>query len=115
MTPLSTWWLLRRLKTRVWAVKRIGRALKTFVPMTRDVVRGDFRPVPWSAFGMMAFALAYLIMPFDLIPDFLLIIGLVDDVIIVGWLLNRIDQRLADYRAWKYDSVDTYASPHSAS
>ncbi|AQU82005.1 MAG: DUF1232 domain-containing protein [Halomonas sp.] len=115
MAPLSTWWLLRRLKTRVWAVKRIGRALKLFAPMTRDVLRGDFRPVPWSAFGMMALALAYLVMPFDLIPDFLLIIGLVDDVIIVGWLLNRIDQRLADYRAWKHDHVDTSTSQHSAS
>lgn len=115
MARLSPWGLVRRLKTRVWAVKRIGRALKLFVPMTRDVIRGDFRPVPWSAFGMMALALAYLIMPFDLIPDFLMIIGLVDDVLIVGWLLNRIDQRLADYRAWQQANADITASQRTPS
>lgn len=115
MARLSTWWLLRRLKTRVWAIKRIGRALTLFAPMTRDVVRGDYRPVPWSAFGMMALACAYLVMPFDLIPDFLLLIGLVDDVVIVGWLLNRIDQRLVGYRAWKNGNENTHTSPHSAS
>ncbi|WP_249978833.1 YkvA family protein [Vreelandella olivaria] len=115
MARLPTWWLLRRLKARVWAIKRIGRALRLFLPMTRDVIRGDFRPVPWSAFGMMALALAYLVMPFDLIPDFLMIIGLVDDVIIIGWLLNRIDQRLEDYRVWKSEDIGPAASQHSPS
>lgn len=112
MARLSTWWLLRRLKARVWAVKRIGRALRLFLPMTRDVLRGDFRPVPWSAFGMMALAVVYLVMPFDLIPDFLMIIGLVDDVIIIGWLLNRIDQRLEEYRRWKHEIAEPMTSPH---
>ncbi|MFC7367543.1 YkvA family protein [Vreelandella zhaodongensis] len=115
MARLSTWWLFRRLKTRLWAIKRIGRALALFLPMTRDVLRGDFRPIPWSAFGMMALALAYLVMPFDLIPDFLVIIGLVDDVLIIGWLLNRIDQRLSDYRAWKDEICNSTASHHSPS
>ncbi len=101
MTPLSTWWLWRRLKSRGWALKRIARALKLFFPMTRDVVRGDFRPVPWKAFGYMAAGLAYLAMPFDLIPDFLVLIGLVDDVFIVGWLLNQVDKHLEEYRVWK--------------
>ena len=54
MARLSVWGLFRRLKTRVWAVKRIARALKLFLPMTRDVLKGDFRPIPWSAFGTMA-------------------------------------------------------------
>ena len=104
MARLSSGWLFRRLKGRAWAIKRVARALTLFMPMTRDVLRGSFRPVPWAAFGTMALALAYLVMPFDLIPDFLVIIGLVDDVLIVGWLLNRVDGHLAEYRAWKAEN-----------
>ncbi|WP_083005859.1 YkvA family protein [Halomonas sp. GT] len=115
MARMSTWWLFRRLKTRVWAVKRIGRALKLFLPMTRDVLRGSFRPIPWSAFGLMALALAYLVMPFDLIPDFLVMIGVVDDVLIVGWLLNRVDAQLSEYRDWKYAEEAPAASSRSPS
>ncbi|SDN20211.1 YkvA family protein [Vreelandella arcis] len=111
MAPLSTWWLLRRLKSRAWVFKRMVRALTLFLPMTRDVIKGRFRPVPWSAFGLMAVAVFYLVLPFDLIPDFLVLIGVVDDVVIVGWLLNQIDQRLADYRAWKYPDNEPAASP----
>lgn len=113
MNPLSSWWLVRRIKSRAWALKRVIRALKWFMPMTRDVISGDFRPVPWRAFGLMALALGYLIMPFDLIPDFLILVGIVDDVIIVGWLLNRIDGHLEVYRLWK-QSKNTHDSPPSA-
>lgn len=112
MNPLSPWWLVRRLKSRAWVLKRIVRALKWFMPMTRDVIRGDFRPVPWRAFGLMALALGYLVLPFDLIPDFLVLLGVLDDVMIVGWLLNRIDGELEAYRVWKHnkDAQDSSSS-----
>lgn len=113
MNPLSSWWLVRRIKSRGWVLKRVIRALKWFMPMTRDVVRGDFRPVPWRAFGLMALALGYLIMPFDLIPDFLVLVGVLDDVMIVGWLLNRVDGQLETYRLWKQNK-DNQDTPPSA-
>ncbi|EPC01392.1 hypothetical protein L861_12535 [Litchfieldella anticariensis FP35 = DSM 16096] len=93
--------LFGRLRRRGWAVQRIGRALRLFVPMTRDVVMRRYRPVPWSAFAWMGLALAYLVMPFDLVPDVILLTGWLDDVVIVGWLLTRVDRRLTAYRDWK--------------
>lgn len=93
--------LFGRLRRRGWALHRIGRALRLFLPMSIDVIKGRYRPVPWQAFGWMGLALAYLISPLDLIPDFLLIIGLVDDLVIVSWLLSRVDRSLAGYRHWK--------------
>ncbi|KAE9622354.1 DUF1232 domain-containing protein, partial [Parasedimentitalea maritima] len=52
--------------------------------MLQDVLSGRYRPVPWAAFGWMAVAFAYLVSPLDLIPDVLLLFGLLDDVVIVG-------------------------------
>ncbi|MDR5898122.1 YkvA family protein [Halomonas vilamensis] len=114
MNPLSSWWLVRRLKSRGRVLKRVIRALKWFMPMMRDVIRGDFRPVPWRAFGLMALALAYLIMPFDLIPDFLVLVGLLDDVMIVGWLLNGVDRQLETYRLWKQNKDKQNTPPSDA-
>jgi len=90
-----------RISQRSRALKHILRALKLFVPMLNDVVSRRYRPVPWPAFGWMAAALAYLISPLDLIPDVLLLFGILDDVVIVAWLLTRVDRSLADYRAWR--------------
>ncbi|WP_110687862.1 YkvA family protein [Salinicola aestuarinus] len=106
MNPLRLFSQFSRLKQRGGALARIGRAFRIFGPMTVDVVKGRYRPVPWSAFAWMALALVYLVSPFDLIPDFLMIIGVIDDIFIVGWLLTRVDRALAGYRRWKGIEVD---------
>lgn len=104
-TP-SRWTLLQRLRRRGWALKRMARALRLFVPMTRDVLLRRYRPVPWMAFGWMLAALVYLVSPLDLVPDVIVLLGLIDDVVVVGWLLNRVDLSLTDYRAWRGDESE---------
>jgi uncharacterized membrane protein YkvA (DUF1232 family) len=89
----------------------MARGLRLFIPMTNDVLRGRFRPVPWKAFALMAAAVGYLLLPFDLIPDFIVVFGMLDDVVIVGWLLNRIDAQLAAYRAWQLNNESTTHTP----
>lgn len=101
MPRLGGWTLIQRLRSRSRVLARIGRSLRLFGPMTLDVLRGRYRPVPWPAFLWMLAALVYLISPLDLIPDVLLLLGLVDDVVVVGWLLTRVDDSLAAYRAWR--------------
>lgn len=93
--------IIGRFSQRSRAFKQILRALKLFVPMLRDVVSGRYRPVPWAAIGWMVAAFAYLVSPLDLVPDFLMLIGIIDDVVIVSWLLTRVDRSLVDYRAWR--------------
>ncbi|SFI07293.1 YkvA family protein [Modicisalibacter xianhensis] len=97
---------LSRLKHRAGALSRIARALRLFLPMCADVFSGRYRPAPWPAFGWMALALLYLISPIDLIPEMLVLIGVVDDIVIVGWLLARVDTALSDYRRWKGIDID---------
>ncbi|MHB0777371.1 YkvA family protein [Halomonas sp. WWR20] len=105
MKLFRLWGVWSRLKRRGGALMKISRALRVFIPMSRDVLSGRYRPVPWAAFFWMLASLSYLVLPFDLIPDVLLLLGLVDDVFIVGWLLTRVDNALTDYRRWK--GIDT--------
>ncbi|MGC3873587.1 YkvA family protein [Halomonas sp. GXIMD04776] len=106
MSLLKPWSFFSRLKHRTGALSRMGRALRLFAPMCADVIKGRYRPVPWSAFMWMALAFVYLISPLDLIPEALLLIGMVDDVVIVGWMLHKVDGSLEDYRRWKGVDAD---------
>lgn len=98
---------LQRLKRRPQLFARMGRALRLFGPMLADVLRGRYRPIPWSAMAWMLAAVVYLMSPLDLIPDFLLVIGVLDDVVIVGWMLTRVDRSLDAYRLWRGMESDT--------
>lgn len=80
---------------------RIFKALGTFFPMMRDWAKGRYRPLPRRAVGLMALTLIYVASPVDLIPDFLLGWGWLDDIIIGGWLLAKLDEDLDDYRRWR--------------
>lgn len=42
---------------------------------------------PWFAKALLWLAIGYLLMPFDLIPDFLPVIGQLDEVVIIPLLL----------------------------
>ena len=51
-----------------------------------QALRKDKR-IPWVSKAFLWMALAYLLMPFDLIPDFIPVLGQLDDLIIVPGLI----------------------------
>lgn len=69
---------IRKLKT-------IARHLKGEFGFYQRLLRHP--KTPWFAKAMLWLAIGYLLLPFDLIPDFLPIIGQLDDVIIIPLLL----------------------------
>jgi len=42
-------------------------------------------------------ALGYLISPIDGIPDFIPVIGLGDDLLVIGWILTNVSRQLRDH------------------
>jgi uncharacterized membrane protein YkvA (DUF1232 family) len=48
--------------------------------------------------AMITAAVAYVIMPLDLIPDFIPVIGLGDDAAVIAFVLSSLDSVLEDYR-----------------
>ena len=83
--------------TRAWA-RRIKRDA-----MTLWFARRDPR-TPWLAKALAAFVVAYALSPIDLIPDFIPVLGYLDDVLLLPalvWLTVRLipDEVLRDSRA----------------
>lgn len=66
-------------------LKETGRELKRTLALYRLVLRDPRTPRLPKA--LLWLAVGYTLMPFDLIPDFLPIIGHIDDVIIVPLLV----------------------------
>ncbi len=66
-------------------LKLFGKQLKRELAVYRLVLKHP--QTPWIAKLFLGLAVGYLVLPFDLIPDFIPVIGQLDDVVIIPVLL----------------------------
>lgn len=69
--------------------------------LVRDARHGRYRKVPVWTLSAVGFTLLYVLNPFDLVPDALPLLGLLDDAAVVSACLSLVEQDLCAYRAWK--------------
>lgn len=88
---------------------RVMRRAIRFLPMGRDVVAAWFvlqdRATPFWVKAQVAAALAYLILPFDAIPDVLGPVGFADDAAALGAMLMSIQNFITRYH---YERADAW-------
>lgn len=87
----------KSVRERFWTV--FGRAASQ-IPFAEDLVAAWYCALdantPRRTKAILLGALAYFIMPFDTVPDFLAIIGFSDDVAVLGMAIAAIRSNLTD-------------------
>ena len=72
--------------------------LKLFVSLTKDYRSGAYKKFPLLSVAGIVFTLAYIISPIDLIPDYIIGIGQIDDAAVVGFCLYLLRKDLRKYK-----------------
>ena len=83
------------------ALGSIRSDLPLLIRFVRAYVRGDYRRVPWKALLMAAGALVYFVMPADLIPDFLVGTGFLDDAAVIAYVIKSLRDDLKTFEEWE--------------
>ena len=82
----ALWFFGRRV-----AAVQLARAMPDLVALTRGLL-GDPR-VPVGSKVLLGVALVWLLSPIDLVPEFIPVLGPLDDVIVVGLVLRHLVRR----------------------
>jgi uncharacterized membrane protein YkvA (DUF1232 family) len=64
--------------------------------------------LPWKTAAAITAALLYFINPFDIVPDFIPVIGYLDDAVVVGACLRLIQSDLRAYAEVKGKNLPDY-------
>ena len=80
---------------------RLFHDLKLLVPLIRDYWKGRYRNLSAKSMIIFVIALAYIISPIDLIPDYIIGLGQIDDAFILGLALYFLEKDLRKYKEWK--------------
>jgi len=84
------------------ALAKYWADIKDVTMMLWDYTRGAYREeLPWKTVAALAGAIAYIASPIDVIPDFIPVIGLVDDAAVFSAALAIASADLERYRKWR--------------
>ena len=82
-------------------LKRFISDGRMLMALLRDYRAGNYRGALRGTIAAAAFALIYVLNPFDIVPDVLPFIGAVDDASVIAACLMLIERDLFKYRDWK--------------
>ena len=86
---------------RLGFLARLFQDLKLLIPLIKDYWKGTYRDVSVKSIVIFVVALAYIISPIDLIPDYIIGLGQIDDAVILGLSLYFLEKDLRKYKEWK--------------
>ena|ERR1700744_3644033 len=79
---------------------RLFRNRKTLWQMIREVLSGKYR-MSLLTTVIVIISLAYVVFPFDLIPDYIPVIGWIDDGLILYLMIKRLHVETQRYNRFK--------------
>lgn len=107
--PLAERLLSRgRLPALLFAVARKGPKLSQLREDVRLLQalclawwRGEYRAISPKALVTVVAGLLYFVSPLDAIPDWLVGVGFLDDIAVLGWVLKTVADELNRFKAWR--------------
>lgn len=96
---------LDETEKRLGKIPLVGDDFKNVVlmiDMMRAYLKHEYMEIPYTTLISAAISIAYIMSPIDLIPDFIPIIGLLDDVAIIKLAMKLgLEKDLKRYKEWK--------------
>jgi uncharacterized membrane protein YkvA (DUF1232 family) len=89
------------------SLSEVWDKLQLLFELVKAWSKKDYRDISKKTIIMVIAAIIYFVSPIDLVPDFLVGLGIFDDVAVIGFTVKQISAELDRFKAWKEkESVD---------
>lgn len=89
----------------------VWESLQTLSRMIKTAVSGEYTGIPTRVVVGGVAVLLYFLSPIDFVPDFIPVIGLLDDAALLAWFMTSIKAEMDKFEDWeKGNQADTIAT-----
>ncbi|MER5317904.1 YkvA family protein [Streptosporangium roseum] len=88
----------------------LGARLRAIPKLIGAVMRGQYPGMGKSKLAMMGLGVLYILSPVDIVPDFLVLIGVADDFGVFLWLMGSLLGESGRYVDWERKQVRAFPS-----
>lgn len=106
--PLRVKQLLNDAYTKASEKKDVGtiahevwESLQTLSRMIKAAVSGEYTGIPTSTVVGGIAVILYFLSPIDFVPDFIPVIGLLDDAALLAWFMTGIKSQMDKFEEWE--------------
>lgn len=96
--------LLQRCEKKLERLPKIGKKLSSipvFIELIIDYKHKEYTDIPVGTIIALLAAIICFVVPFDAIPDFVPIIGYVDDAAVVALCYTMFSSDIEEYKEWR--------------
>ena len=86
----------------------------TVVRLVRSYASGEYRDIKTTTIVSGLAVLLYVLSPIDLIPDFIPVLGWLDDLSLVSWFVGKFREELVRFQAWEGRTTATQPASEPA-
>lgn len=86
--------------------KQVFDVGRTLVRLVRNYISGEYRQIDTGTIVSALGVLLYTLSPVDLVPDFVPVVGFLDDLALISWFIEKFQGEILRFREWE----DTHAA-----
>ena len=80
---------------------KLNDSRRLFIRIINAYTSKEYTYVPWKTICLIVAGLIYFIYPVDLIPDFIPVSGLIDDIALIAWIYESIQDDIDNFLEWE--------------
>jgi uncharacterized membrane protein YkvA (DUF1232 family) len=79
----------------------VANELKALLRLIRAYAKGEYRQVSWKSMVVAVGAVLYIVSPIDVIPDFLVGAGFLDDAGVLAFAYRKVHKEVEEFLEWE--------------
>ncbi len=92
-------------------LEEVWDKLQLFFELVKSYSKGEYKNVSPSTILTIIGTLLYFVSPLDLVPDFIVGLGILDDAALIGFTVKKISSELDAFSKWKRANLFAQENP----